>query len=81
MKRKSGKRKTGATHASTKYPIGVERKPLLLRSTFAPECERTLLRFHFEPKKQGFLPDGRWEVETRNNGKEIRFIHFLASFD
>ena len=76
MKRMSGKRKTGASHASTKYPIGVERKPLLLRSTFTPECERTLLRFQFEPKKQGpyQMVGGKWRPAT--TGKKSASLNF-----
>ena len=80
-KRKSGARKEGAVHKSTRYPKGVERRPLLRKSTFSDECLKTLQRFHFEPRNQGFLPDGRWVIETRGNGSAVHFTQFLMSFD
>ena len=72
-KRKSGKSKN--------RPKGVERKPLILKSTFTAECMADLAKHHFDPPQQRFVPDGRWQVETRQNWKFLRFTRFLTSFD
>ena len=72
-KRKSGKSKN--------RPKGVERKPLITKSEFTAGCLVDLAKHNFDPPKQRFVPDGRWECETYNNGKRMKFTRFLVSFD
>ena len=72
-KRKSGKAKN--------RPTGVERKPLILKSTFTDACIAELAKHFLNPREQRFVPDGRWVVETRQNGKFLTFTSFLVSFD
>ena len=76
MKRRSGKSKS-----SSAYKKGVERKPLLRKSKFSPQCVAQLAHHFFSPEKDGFIPDGRWTVETRQNGKFLYFTAFHVSFD
>jgi len=76
MKRRSGKSKS-----SSAYKKGVERKPLLRKSKFSPQCVAQLAHHLFSPEKDGFIPDGRWTVETRQNGKFLYFTAFHVSFD
>ena len=61
--------------------MGVERKPLITKSEFTAECLADLARHHFNPPKQRFVPDGRWECETYENGKRVKFTRFFLSFD
>ena len=79
--RRSGKRRKDAPHASGKHKRGVDRHPLLQRSDFTPQCLAKLKAKDFEPKKMGWLPDGRWVVETLDNGRKLKFTDFLVSFD
>ena len=72
-KRASGKAKN--------RPKGVERKPLILKSTFTPECLSERARHHFDPPAQRFVPDGRWVVDTHANGQRLVFRKCLVSFD
>ena len=69
------------SHLASCVGIALERKPLILKSTFTDACIAELAKHFLNPREQRFVPDGRWVVETRQNGKFLTFTSFLVSFD
>ena len=54
---------------------------MITKSEFTVECLADLAKHNFDPPGQRFVPDGRWECETYDNGKRVRFTRFFVSFD
>ena len=85
MKRTSGKHKahkeSNKMRKSTPHKEGVERKPLILKTEFSRTCLGELSRHCFNPETQRFITDGRWIMETRENGERLLFKSSLVSFD
>ena len=80
QKKQDGGKKR-ASGKSKNRPRGIERKPLITKAEFTQPCLADLEKHHFNPPKQRFVPDGRWECETYENGKRVKFTRFLMSFD
>ena len=80
---KKAKPKKRTTKSSGKYLTGAasNRYLLLNWATFSESCMGELMRRGWEPHKQKWLPDARWIMETRDNGRQPLFLEMLVSFD
>ena len=80
--RASGKHKKGVKRISGIYKSGhtSNRFSVLKKAKFVEKAQAQLKRHGFDPSSLVFLPDGRYTVEIRNNGRDFKFLEFLVRF-
>ena len=82
---KSGKHKPRSDeqskHKSGKHHSRTDLTQFLKRCSFRESCKQQIRDHFFESDPPTFLPDGRYVIESRSNGRYMTYLKFLVSFD